>query len=59
MTNYFIKISAEEMESARDLLKDEIVYVKDRMGHGDIPSEVFTKVWDECYGQVYCYPTLG
>merc|ERR1712150_130532 len=49
-------ISAEEMEAARDSLKDEIVYVKDRMGHGDIPSEVFTKVWDECYGQLLYLP---
>ena len=48
-------ITEEEMDSARQLLKDEIALVKDAMGHGDLAIENYTKVWDECYGQVITY----
>merc|ERR1739847_3053 len=50
------EITEDEMHAARELLSEEIVYVKERMGHGDIPEEVFTKVWDECYGQLLYLP---
>ena len=42
----------EEMENARKLLREEVEVVKKFMGHGDIHLEVYTKVWEECYGQV-------
>ena len=39
-------------QAARDLLKEEIKVVKQGMNHGDLTMEAYTKVWDECYGQV-------
>lgn len=31
--------------------------VKRGMGHGDLPLEVYTKVWEECYAQVMYSPS--
>ena len=45
-------ITEDEMREARALLEEEINYVKKAMGHGELPLEVYTKVWEECYGQV-------
>ena len=45
-------ISEEEMKNARRILDEEILVVKDAMSHGDIGIDVYTKVWEECYGQV-------
>ena len=46
-------ISEEEMNNARRVLDEEILVVKDAMSHGDIAIDVYTKVWEECYGQVH------
>ena len=45
-------ISEEEMNEARRILDEEIAIVKEAMSHGDIAIDVYTKVWEECYGQV-------
>lgn len=45
-------ITEDEMNSARELLNNEISVVKDAMAHGDLAIDAYTKVWDECYGQV-------
>ena len=45
-------ISEDEMNAARKLLNDEISIVKNAMAHGDLTIDAYTKVWDECYGQV-------
>ena len=37
---------------ARDLLKEEMEYVKTKMNHGDLSIEAYTQVWEECYSQV-------
>ena len=31
-------------------------YVKQKMGHGDLSIEAYTKVWEECYSQVLYIP---
>ena len=46
------KFTDEELNDAKKLLKDEIEVVKKVIGHGDINLDVYTKVWEECYGQV-------
>lgn len=42
---------------AQDLLKQEMAYVKQKMGHGDLSIEAYTKVWEECYSQVLYIPS--
>lgn len=42
----------EEMAEAKKTLAKEMDYVKQRIGHGDLPIESYSKVWDECYAQV-------
>jgi len=49
-------ITEDEMREARALLEEEINYVKKAMGHGELPLEVYTKVWEECYGQLLFLP---
>lgn len=46
------EITEGEMNAARELLNEEISVVKDAMAHGDLTIDAYTKVWDECYGQV-------
>ena len=46
------KFTDEELSDAKKLLKEEIEVVKKIMGHGDVNLDVYTKVWEECYGQV-------
>ena len=46
------KISDKEMDAARSLLNEEIEIVKKAMAHGDLSIDVYTRVWEECYGQV-------
>lgn len=31
--------------------------VQDGMGHGDLTSDAYCQVWDECYAQVLFLPT--
>ena len=37
-------------------LIEEMSYVKQRMGHGDLSLEAYTQVWEECYAQVLYLP---
>lgn len=45
-------VTEDEMNAARELLNNEIGVVKTAMDHGDLAIDAYTKVWDECYGQV-------
>lgn len=49
-------ISEDEMNNARALLNDEIQIVKSAMAHGDLALEVYSKVWEECFGQLLFLP---
>ena len=46
------KFTEEEMADAKKMLAKEMDYVKQRIGHGDLPIESYSKVWEECYAQV-------
>lgn len=39
------------------MLENEIEIVKDGMGHGDIPEQVHSQIWEECYGEVLFIPS--
>ncbi|XP_066924379.1 cell division cycle 5-related protein-like [Clytia hemisphaerica] len=49
-------VTDDEIKAARELLKEEIEVVKQGMNHGDLTMEAYTKVWDECYGQLLFLP---
>ena len=42
----------EEMENAKQQLKDEIENAKKIIGYGEVNLDVYTKVWEECFSQV-------
>jgi pre-mRNA-splicing factor CDC5/CEF1 len=50
---------SEEMKMAKHLLKREMEVVKYGMGHGELPIEAYTQVWEECLGQVLFVPNLN
>lgn len=39
------------------MLVDEMDVVKERMGHGELPLDVYAQVWQECLGQVLYLPS--
>ncbi|XP_014233346.1 cell division cycle 5-like protein [Trichogramma pretiosum] len=42
----------EEMESAKEILKNEIQVVKEGMDHGELSIDAYSTVWEECSAQV-------
>lgn len=38
------------------MLEKEIPIIKKAMGHGELTSEAFAQVWEECYAQVLYVP---
>jgi len=51
------EVEEEEMEDAKTLLRQEMEFVKQKMGHGDLSLEAYTQVWEECYSQVLYLPS--
>lgn len=49
-------ISELDMENARSILNSEIETVKSAMGHGELTTDVYTRVWEECFGQLLFLP---
>lgn len=47
----------KEIAHAKELLANEMEFVRSKMAHGDLPIESYTKVWEECYAQVLFLPT--
>ncbi|XP_001630383.2 cell division cycle 5-related protein [Nematostella vectensis] len=47
----------EELSSAKNLLRQEMDFVKSKMAHSDLPLEAYSKVWEECYAQVLFLPS--
>ncbi|KXJ23705.1 cell division cycle 5-related protein [Exaiptasia diaphana] len=47
----------DELAQAKNLLNNEMEFVKQRMGHGDLPLDAYSKVWEECYNQVLFLPS--
>jgi len=50
-------IEKNRLEQASELLQQEMLLVKERMGHGDLSLEAYCQVWDQCYAQVLFLPT--
>ena len=42
----------EDLADAKKLLQKEMEFVKQRIGHGDLHLDSYSKVWQECYAQV-------
>ena len=53
------EVDEYEMELAKDLLTQEMDFVKQKMNHGELSLEAYTKVWQECYAQVLYVPSLN
>ena len=49
----------DDLKVAKHLLKREMDVVKYGMGHGELPIEAYTQVWEECLGQVLFVPNLN
>lgn len=49
----------KEIANAREVLANEMEFVKSKMAHGDLPIESYTKVWEECYAQVLFFYSVG
>lgn len=47
--NYYCK-------QAQDVLVQEMEVVKQGMSHGELSSEAYNQVWEECYSQVLYLP---
>lgn len=43
-------------EQAQDVLVQEMEVVKQGMSHGELSSEAYNQVWEECYSQVLYLP---
>lgn len=57
MKEDYTEYTKEELDAAKKLLADEMQHVKERMGHGEITPEVYSKVWRDCYSQVLYLPS--
>ena len=49
----------KEIAHAKELLANEMEFVRSKMAHGDLPIESYTKVWEECYAQVSVFWSKG
>eukprot|EP00794_Sanderia_malayensis_P000539 gene539-1191_t len=47
----------DELRDAKQLLQDEMEHVKKYGGHPEVNLDVYTKVWEECYGQLLFLPS--
>ncbi|XP_071545463.1 cell division cycle 5-like protein [Panulirus ornatus] len=46
-----------DVEAAKQLLKEEMNVVKQGMGHGDLTLDAYSQVWEECLSQVLFLPS--
>jgi len=51
------KYDEYDLEQAKMTLIEEMSYVKQKMGHGDLSLDAYTQVWKECYAQVLYLPS--
>lgn len=50
------QLDDEDLEAAKELLKEEMQVVKNGMAHGDLSLENYSQVWEECLSQVLYLP---
>ncbi|XP_046392890.1 cell division cycle 5-like protein [Ischnura elegans] len=53
----YVTFPEDELEKARDSLKQEMEVVKHGMGHGELSLEAYSQVWVECLAQVLFLPS--
>lgn len=51
------EVDENDLEQAKELLRDEMSVVKAGMAHGDLSLESYTQVWQECLSQVLYLPS--
>ncbi|KAK7485200.1 hypothetical protein BaRGS_00023610 [Batillaria attramentaria] len=54
--NPYDKFDDDDLQAARDQLKEEMQVVKEGMGHGKLSIDSFSQVWKECYTQLLFLP---
>nr|KAG5698263.1 hypothetical protein BaRGS_024070 [Batillaria attramentaria] len=54
--NPYDKFDDDDLQAARDQLKEEMQVVKEGMGHGELSTDLFSQVWKECYTQLLFLP---
>lgn len=54
--NGYEEIDKEDLEEARELLLEEVLYVKQEMDHGEVTVDAFNQVWNECFSEVLFLP---
>ncbi|KAJ1521666.1 hypothetical protein ONE63_003312 [Megalurothrips usitatus] len=57
--HHYDKFTEDELAEANQILDDEMEVVKNGMGHGDLPIDSYTQVWQECLAQVLYLPNQG
>jgi pre-mRNA-splicing factor CDC5/CEF1 len=57
--NGYNRFSLDELAVANSLIEKEIPVVRKVMGHGELTSEAFAQVWEECYAQVLYVPSTN
>ncbi|CAL8069117.1 unnamed protein product [Calicophoron daubneyi] len=55
--NPYANFDDEDLKSAEELLTSEMSVVRIGMNHGELSTEAYGKVWNECLGQVLYLPT--
>lgn len=55
--NPYEEFQDDDLEGAKELLKDEMQVVKNGMAHGDLSLENYSQVWQECLSQVLYLPS--
>lgn len=55
--NQYDEFEEDDLEKAKELLKNEMQVVKNGMAHGDLSLENYSQVWQECLSQVLYLPS--
>lgn len=55
--NPYNQYDDDELEVAKEMLKEEMQVVKNGMAHGDLSVENYSQVWEECLSQVLYLPS--
>lgn len=54
--NQYELLELNDLKEAKQMLQEEMESIKNTIGHGDVSSETYDSVWEECYSQVLYLP---
>jgi pre-mRNA-splicing factor CDC5/CEF1 len=57
--NGYDRFSLDELAEANNQIEKEMPVVRKAMGHGELTSEAYAQVWEECYAQVLYVPSTN